>query len=343
MPETMMSARTAMPSNSHPHIKTRPHVRSRPVSASSASRSASYTTTRKSSILSSSSRSSSSSHQRIEKSVGFAPAVRVHLTVGRWELSPEEHYRVWTSSKDTKNSQEGILDAVRHMRKFVMADGELSPDCESTLLAFNRTSRGVEHMRSKTSIAARRQIKLDVVDAVLEEQHRQRCEGVDNPVTVAEASMLVSKRCRTKAAVRGGEDAAMARVINRRDSSTSSNADKSAVAQKQAHRSSGTSSTTRNSTGTAMTIVNTTAISRYSTTTFDVVDEEDASVTAVVDPASLTAVSLTSNSIEGGGKNGHHSTAREDRVESDTMFSNISHKRLRDKLMQRVSGLALGA
>lgn len=329
-----------MPSNNYPNIKTRPHVRSRPVSASSASRSASYTTTRKSSILSSSSRSSSS-HQRIEKSVGFTPSVRVHLTVGRWELSPEEHYRVWTSSKDTKNSQEGILDAVRHMRKFVMADGELSADCESTLLANNRTSRGVEHMKSRQSIAARRQIKLDVVDAVLEEQHRQRCEGVDNPVTVAEASMLVSKRCRTKAAVKGGQDAAMARVLNRRDSSTSTNGDKSSgVVKKQAHRSSGTSSTTRNSTGTAMTITNTTAISRYSTTTFDFVDEEDASVTAVVDPASLTAVSLTSSE---GDKNGHHSAAREDRVESDTMFSNISHKRLRDKLMQRVSGLALGA
>ena len=289
--------------------------------------------------MSSSSRSSSSYQQ---KSVNFAPAVRVHLTVGRWELSPEEHYRVWTSSHDTKKSQDGILDSVRHMRKFVMADGELSPDCESTLLANNRTSRGCEHMRSRESIAARRQIKLDVVDAVLEEQHRQRCEGVDNPVTIAEASMLVSKRCRTKAAVKGGQDAAMARVLNRRDSnSSSSSADKSAVVKKQQttthHRS---SSSKHNTTGTTtMTITNTAAVSRYSTTTFDVVGEEDASVTAVVDPAGLTAVSLH----EGKNGSGHHSTSREERVESDTMFSNISHKRLRDKLMQRVSGLALGA
>lgn len=117
----------------------------------------------------------------MEKSVNFAPSVRVHLTVGRWELSPEEHYRVWTSSQDTKKSQDGILDSVRHMRKFVMTDGELSPDCESTLLANNRTSRGVEHVRTRQSIAARRQIKLDVVDAVLEEQHRQRCEGWTTP------------------------------------------------------------------------------------------------------------------------------------------------------------------
>ena len=335
-----------MPSNNYPSIKARPHVRSRPVSASSASRSASYTTTRKSSILSSSSRSSSS-HQRIEKSVGFTPSVRVHLTVGRWELSPEEHYRVWTSSQDTKKSQDGILDAVRHMRKFVMADGELSADCESTLLANNRTLRGVEHMKSRISIAARRQIKLDVVDAVLEEQHRQRCEGVDNPVTVAEASMLVSKRCRTKAAVKGGQDAAMSRVINGRDSGSSpSSADKSNVLKKQQHstthhhRSSSSTSADDGTAGTTMTITNTAAISRYTTTTFDVVGEEDASVTAVVDPASLTAVSLASSE---GDKNGHHSAAREDRVESDTMFSNISHKRLRDKLMQRVSGLALGA
>lgn len=280
----------------------------------------------------------------MEKSVNFAPAVRVHLTVGRWELSPEEHHRVWTSSQDTKKSQGGILDSVRHMRKFVMADGELSPDCESTLLANNRTSRGVEHMRNRESIAARRQIKLDVVDAVLEEQHRQRCGGVDNPVTVAEASMLVSKRCRTKAAVKGGQDAAMARVLNRRDSSSSSSsaADKSNVVKKQHtmthHRS---SSSSRNNSGTTMTITNTAAVSRYSTTTFDVVGEEDASVTAVVDPASLSAVSLNEG---GSGNSKYQSTSREDdRVESDTMFSNISHKRLRDKLMQRVSGLALGA
>lgn len=269
--------------------------------------------------------------------MNFAPAVRVHLTVGRWELSSEEHYRVWTSSQDTKKSQDGILDSVRHMRKFVMADGELSPDCESTLLANNRTSGGVEHMRTRQSIAARRQIKLDVVDAVLEEQHRQRVDGVDNPVTVAEASMLVSKRCRTKAAVKGGQDAAMARVLNRRDSSSSASADKSGVVKKETRRSSSSKHTNGTTT---MTITNTTAVSRYSTTTFDVVDEEDASVTAVVDPASLTAVSLH----EGGGSNNkYQSASSEERAESDTMFSNISHKRLRDKLMQRVSGLALGA
>jgi len=278
----------------------------------------------------------------MEKSVNFAPTVWVHLTVGRWELSPEEHYRLWTSPQDTKKSQDAILEGVRYMRKFVVADGELSPDCESTLLANNRTSRGIEHLRTKASIAARRQVKLDVVDAVLEEQHRQRCEGVDNPVTVAEASMLVSKRCRTKAAVKGGQDAAMARVINRRDSSSSSSsADKSTVVKKQHatahHRSSSSRSAADGTTTTGtMTITNTAAITRYSTTTFDVVDEEDASVTAVVDPASLTAVSLHEN-----GK--YQSASREERVEADTMFTNISHKRLRDKLMQRVSGLALGA
>ena len=166
----MMSARTSPAVGTMPNsnIKTRPHVRARPVPSSSqqqqrpisssySSRSSSYGSyTKKSSIMTSSSSRSSSSYQRMEKSVNFAPAVRVHLTVGRWELSPEEHYRVWTSSQDTKKSQDGILDSVRHMRQFVMADGELSPDCESTLLANNRTARGVEHMRSRTSIAARR-------------------------------------------------------------------------------------------------------------------------------------------------------------------------------------------
>lgn len=117
---------------------------------------------------------------------------------------------------------------------------------------------------------------------------------MDNPVTVAEASMLVSKRCRTKAAVKGGQDAAMARVLNRRDSSSSSSsADKSTVVKKQQSMTHHRSSSSRNNSGTTttMTITNTAAVSPYSTTTFDVVGEEDASVTAVVDPASLTAVS----------------------------------------------------
>ena len=63
-----------------------------------------------------------------------------------------------------------------------------------------------------------------------------------------------------------------------------------------------------------------------------VVDEEEDSVMAVVDPATLSAVSLDPAEV-----------AKEDRKEVDAMFANISHKRLRDKLLQRVSGLALGA
>jgi len=350
MPETVVM--TSNNDNNNTKTFQRQHVRprqapsssvpaaSRPASLinnsadKSVSRSSRQQQQQQRSSLMTSSRSSASSSacsasSRRPKSVNFAPAVRVHLTVGRWELSATEHTRIWTSSVDTKSSQDGILDTVRQMRRLLSTDGELASDCESTLLARNRTSRGVEHMRTRTSIAARRQVKLDVVDAVLEEQHRQRCQGVDNPVTVAEASMLVSKRCRTKAAVKGGEDAAMARVVNRRGSTET---DKSPVVKKT------TTSTSASRTSRA-TISN---LSRYSTTTFDVVEEEEASVVAVVDPATLTAVSLNNNANVDGSSAGAPST-REDRSEVDTMFTNISHKRLRDKLLQRVSGLALGA
>lgn len=258
-----------------------------------------------------------------KKSVSFAPAVRVHLALARWQLTTDEHSHIWTSPADTKLAQDGILATVRHMRRLVTAEGELASDCESTLLDDDRTSRGVEHMRTRESIAARRQIKLDVVDAVLEEQHLQRCERLDNPVTVAEASMLVSKKCRTKAAIKGRRDYAVARDINQRPPSMMS---KSTVVKKT------TTAATQQSRRTSPTTAAISNLSCYSATIADVVDEEEDSVMAVVDPATLTAVSLDPAEV-----------AKEDRKEVDCMFANISHKRLRDKLLQRVSGLALGA
>jgi len=258
-----------------------------------------------------------------KKSVSFAPAVRVHLALARWQLTTDEHSHIWTSPADTKLAQDGILDTVRHMRRLVTAEGELASDCESTLLDDDRTSRGVEHMRTRESIAARRQIKLDVVDAVLEEQHLQRCERLDNPVTVAEASMLVSKKCRTKAAIKGRRDYAVARDINQRPPSMMS---KSTVVKKT------TTAATQQSRRTSPTTAAISNLSCYSATIADVVDEEEDSVMAVVDLATLTAVSLDPAEV-----------AKEDRKEVDCMFANISHKRLRDKLLQRVSGLALGA
>ena len=269
-----------------------------------------------------------SSHRPDKKSVSFAPAVRVHLAVARWQLTTDEHSHIWTSPADTKSAQDGILDTVRHMRRLITPEGDLASDCESTLLDDDRTSRGVEHMRTRESIAARRQIKLDVVDAVLEEQHRQRCEQLENPVTVAEASMLVSKKCRTKAAIKGRRDYAVARDINQRPPSMMN---KSTVVVKKTTTTTNNNATTqpRRTSPTTAAISN---LSRYSAAIADVVDEEEDSVMAVVDLATLTAVSLDPAEV-----------AKEDRKEVDCMFVNISHKRLRDKLLQRVSGLALGA
>ena len=269
-----------------------------------------------------------SSRRPAKKSVSFAPAVRVHLAVARWQLATDEHSHIWTSPADTKSAQDGILDTVRHMRQLVTPEGELASDCESTLLDIDLTSRGVEHMRTRESIAARRQIKLDVVDAVLEEQHRQRCECVDNPVIVAEASMLVSKKCRTKAAIKGRRDYAVARDLNQRPPSMMS---KSTVVKKTTCTTTNNNTThqSRRSSPTTAAISN---LSCYSAAIADVVDEEEDSVMAVVDPATLTAVSVDPTEV-----------AKEDRKEVDCMFSNISHKRLRDKLLQRVSSLALSA
>lgn len=281
----------------------------------------SVSTGTRTSIMSS---SRSPSHRpATKKSVSFAPAVRVHLALARWQLTTDEHSHIWTSPADTKLAQDGILDTVRHMRRLVTAEGELASDCESTLLDDDRTSRGVEHMRTRESIAARRQIKLDVVDAVLEEQHLQRCERLENPVTVAEASMLVSKKCRTKAAIKGKRDYAVARDINQRPPSMMS---KSTVVKKT------TTAATQQSRRTSPTTAAISNLSRYSAAIADAVDEEEDSVMAVVDLATLTAVSLDPAEV-----------AKEDRKEVDCMFANISHKRLRDKLLQRVSGLALGA
>ena len=287
----------------------------------------SMSTSTRTSIVSS---SRPSSRRPTKKSVSFAPAVRVHLAVARWQLTTDEHSRIWTSPADTKSAQDGILDTVRHMRRLVTPEGELASDCESTLLDIDLTSRGVEHMRTRESIAARRQIKLDVVDAVLEEQHRQRCECADNPVIVAEASMLVSKKCRTKAAIKGRRDYAVARDINQRPPSMMS---KSTVVKKTACTCTTTNNNnthqSRRSSPTTAAISN---LSLYSAAIADVDEEEEDSAMAVVDPATLTAVSLDPKEV-----------AKEDRKEVDCMFSNISHKRLRDKLLQRVSGLALGA
>ena len=135
--------------------------------------------------------------------------------------------------------------------------------------------------------------------------------------------MLVSKKCRTKAAIKGRRDYAVARDINQRPPSMMSN---STVVKKT------TTAATQQSRRTSPTTAAISNLSRYSAAIADVVDEEEDSVMAVVDLATLTAVSLDPAEV-----------AKEDRKEVDCMFANISHKRLRDKLLQRVSGLALGA
>jgi len=250
------------------------------------------------------------------KSVSFAPAVRVHLTLGRWELTPEETLASWVTSDDTRASQDAVLDTVRAMRK-ILTDDVQFVDAEACLVERGYTFRGVEHMRSRESIAARRSIKLDVVDAVLEEQHRQRSEGVDNPVSLAEASMLVSKHCRSKAVTKGAEDAAFSRALNRRRPSHKSK--KSKINNTTTSRSS--SSSKRATKGDHRKPI--------------VQEDWTASVLVVSGTrnANSTDISSTTNSRGRG-------VDRSDMDEVGSLFTNISHQKLKEKLLQRVASTA---
>lgn len=300
--------------------------------------------------------SSRGGERRPRQPLSFAPQVRVHITIGRWELTASEHHETWLSADDTKRSQDDILETVRAMRKCHPSDGDEA-------LPEGLTSRGVEHMRTRESIAERRYNKLEVVDAVLEEQTRQRIDGYDNPIVVAEASMLVSKKCRTKAEIKGASDAACARVYHRVSivrQKAGRQVNKAGISRQRhvsalpkpelksapSERTIETVSTTASSSGCSTTSNPFEWSNGIQVSQEQEDDQEKASQQQAGEQTEDSGLLLGWNHQETNHEeaSGDSASSMDDaKAESGAMFTNISHRKLREKLLSRVSGLALGA
>jgi hypothetical protein len=124
------------------------------------------------------------SKQKTKKSTTICPARdEIHLVDRLQDLAPEVITRVWFSQKELNETMLECRQTVRQMRDGVpLADG----DDDSGL-----TSRGLEYCTPDGFDITTS--SLDVVKLILEEQQRQRAEGIADPEMLAAAVGGISR------------------------------------------------------------------------------------------------------------------------------------------------------
>jgi len=142
------------------------------------------------------------------KGVTFHPSIRCRPHISISQFSPDEFRATWRSESDKFASQQEILATARKMKESYAAwfardksAGQLAqflPLEEQPwyISTEQETSRGIEHMVSKTHTRARRDQKKHIVEAVLYEQFVQRQSGMNDSGGIAMTSNGISEHCR---------------------------------------------------------------------------------------------------------------------------------------------------
>ena len=142
------------------------------------------------------------------KSVTFRGSIRCRPHISISQISPDEFRATWRSESDKFAAQQEILATARKMKESYAAwfardksAGQLAqflPLEEQPwyISTEQETSRGIEHMVSKTHTQARRDQKRHIVEAVLYEQFVQRRSGMNDSGEIAMTSNGISEHCR---------------------------------------------------------------------------------------------------------------------------------------------------
>ena len=140
-------------------------------------------------------RSSSSSST---KSVNFLRQTRTYLVPNLDEFTEEDYSRMFFTEQDRNRIQQDIIDSIAAMR----IDSQQSDLC----------IRGLESMRSNSHSEQAQTSRLQVINAVLDEQDRQWDEHDDivDHEKVSQASMGHSSSAIEEAITRAAEDSLFA-------------------------------------------------------------------------------------------------------------------------------------
>ena len=154
-----------------------------------------------------------------KRRVTFHGSIRCRPHIAINHFSPEEFYATWRTEEDKYAAQQETLATAKKMKKLYKqwfssdnAAGNLAqylPVEEQPwyIDTEEETSRGIEHLRSKTHTQARRDQKRYIVDAVLYEQFVQNRSGMNDSRGLARTSYEISESCRNWANEKAHGDA----------------------------------------------------------------------------------------------------------------------------------------
>ena len=145
----------------------------------------------------------SDSTKVLRRQVRFRDTVSVRPIKHIDDMSNEQVVNTWYGNNDFKENKKGLLQTVR-MLMMTHVDNTIIDNDEYC-------SRGLEY-RTREGAAARRANKWNALDAVLNEQHRQRELGIRNEKLLCQIYISENCHCRLNALKLGIEDekAAMA-------------------------------------------------------------------------------------------------------------------------------------
>ena len=135
--------------------------------------------------------------------VHFDQTTRIYSVPAVWEMSTGEINAMWPTKQELKIMRQDLVKTLNAMKK-------QKPSSEEDGLCF----RGLEHMQSPAHRSQRETKKKCVNKAILDEQERQRSEGINNPVEIARVVIQNSRQDVVLALQIGLSDATIVRKMN---------------------------------------------------------------------------------------------------------------------------------
>jgi hypothetical protein len=124
------------------------------------------------------------------------------------DMSDERIQAVWYDKKDFEDIKKGIVGTVRLMMSCQEGDGESSCVIDNE----EHCSRGLEY-RTREGASARRENKWNALNAVLDEQDRQKELGIQNEKLLCQIYVTENRRSRLHALQLGIQDETAAKAI----------------------------------------------------------------------------------------------------------------------------------
>jgi hypothetical protein len=131
------------------------------------------------------------------------------------DMSEERIHAVWYDKKDFEDIKKGIVSTVRLMMSCQEGNGDSS---SSVIDNEEHCSRGLEY-RTRDGASARRENKWNALNAVLDEQDRQKELGIQNEKLLSQIYITENRRSRLNALQLGIQDENAAKAAHFSDHS----------------------------------------------------------------------------------------------------------------------------